>query len=70
MNINKFLIILNFIFINSLKFQDLINNFQNKESILLNSNEKTLYKNNQNEDLLEISDYERINPDDQNFCFK
>ena len=69
MNINKFLIILNFIFINSLKFQDLINNFQNKESILLNSNEKTLYKNNQNEDLLEISDYERINPDDPNYFY-
>ena len=64
MNIKNVLMVLNFILINSIKFPKLINTFKNKENILINS-----FKKLTEENLFEISNYERINPDDPNFFY-
>ena len=64
MSIKIVLMVLNFISINSIKFLDLINTFKSKENISSNS-----FKKLTEENLFEITDYERINPDDPNFFY-
>lgn len=66
-----FIIIFNFIlYINSLKFGDFIKNYKLKNqysSTIDLLNQKLLNPNN--EDLIEIATYERINPQDQNYFY-
>ena len=73
MNINKiciFLILLNFILINSIKFGEIYRNLKEKEipSNIFDPYEEVNLKTD-NEDLFEITNYELINPDNPNYFY-
>ena len=67
-NIYILLIWLNYILINSLNFESKIKNLKNKESDSFEFPEKTKLKTD-NEDIIEIANYERIDPEDPDYFY-
>ena len=67
-NIYFLLISLNYILINSLKLENIIKNIANKEFNSFGFSDPTKMKTD-NEDIIEIANYERIDPQDPNYFY-